>query len=77
MQKAARLRSLNFLTLYFYCSELSGINMQRLLHGVFVLVCWGCGVFHGFLGLDKIFGKRLKEHLTKFIGAKRKAYPRG
>ena len=42
-------------TFYFYFSELSGINMQRLLHGDFAVFCCGSGDFHGSEGLTTFF----------------------
>jgi hypothetical protein len=45
----------SFLTLYFYCRELSGINRKRFFHGDFGLFCCGLVGFPDLQGLDRIF----------------------
>jgi hypothetical protein len=45
----------SFLTLYFYCRELSGINRKRFFHGDFGLFCCGWVGFPDLQGLDRIF----------------------
>ena len=53
---------------YFYCSELSGINLQRLLHGDSVVFCCSSRDFHDSEGLTRILGRSDAEVVGAPVG---------